>query len=196
MFQRRFWEPIQRGEVTVAFRRWKRHQVVAGRVYRSPAGRLAVDSVDIVEPDAITQDDARRAGFADADAVRRELRGDDGDAVFRIEFRHLDEPDPRTELAMDDVLDADAVRSITSRLDRLDRASRHGAWTRSHLELIERHPHIRAPDLAALMGRETQAFKTDVRKLKNLGLTLSFRPGYDLSPRGRAYLSAVRAQDR
>ena len=39
-------------------------------------------------------------------------------------------------------------------------------------------------------GRETQPFKTDVRKLKNLGLTLSFNPGYTLSPRGEAYLRA------
>ncbi len=33
-------------------------------------------------------------------------------------------------------------------------------------------------------------FKVNVRKLKNLGLTLSFNPGYDLSPRGKGYLAA------
>jgi hypothetical protein len=32
----------------------------------------------------------------------------------------------------------------------------------------------------------------DVRKLKNLGLTLSLRVGYELSPRGIAYLTATR----
>jgi hypothetical protein len=49
---------------------------------------------------------------------------------------------------------------------------------------------VRAPDLAASNGWETQAFKLDVRKLKNLGLTISLRVGYELSPRGREYLRA------
>jgi hypothetical protein len=34
-------------------------------------------------------------------------------------------------------------------------------------------------------------FKVDVRKLKRLGLTQSFEVGYELSPRGRAYLEAT-----
>ena len=56
------------------------------------------------------------------------------------------------------------------------------------LRLIADQPATRAPDLAALLDRETQPFKTDVRKLKNLGLTISLSPGYRLSPRGEAYL--------
>ena len=32
-------------------------------------------------------------------------------------------------------------------------------------------------------------FKLDVRKLKRLGLTVSLEVGYELSPRGRAYLA-------
>ena len=43
-------------------------------------------------------------------------------------------------------------------------------------------------DLAAMVGRETQPFKTDVRKLKALGLTESLEVGYRLSPRGKALL--------
>ena len=43
-----------------------------------------------------------------------------------------------------------------------------------------------APDLAARLGRETLAFKIDVRKLKALGLTESLEVGYRLSPRGQA----------
>jgi hypothetical protein len=39
---------------------------------------------------------------------------------------------------------------------------------------------------------ETQAFKTDVRKLKGLGLTESLEVGYRLSPRGVALLAALR----
>jgi hypothetical protein len=39
------------------------------------------------------------------------------------------------------------------------------------------------------MGRERLAFKTDVRKLKALGLTESLPVGYRLSPRGEAWLT-------
>ena len=36
--------------------------------------------------------------------------------------------------------------------------------------------------------QERMAFKADVRKLKELGLTHSLPVGYEISPRGRAYL--------
>ncbi|MFD7005114.1 hypothetical protein [Rhodococcus jostii] len=53
------------------------------------------------------------------------------------------------------------------------------------------NPGRRAPDLAASLGRETEPFKRDVRKLKNLGLTHSLDVGYRISPRGAAYLAAT-----
>ncbi|GJF05761.1 hypothetical protein [Pseudonocardia sp. D17] len=84
--------------------------------------------------------------------------------------------------------DDDARAALDARLARLDRASAHGPWTARTLTLIAENPEVRAPDLAARMGRETLPFKRDVRKLKELGLTESLPVGYRLSPRGRAYL--------
>ena len=63
----------------------------------------------------------------------------------------------------------------------------HGPWTFAVLETIVNRPATRAAELAAAFGRDLQPFKTDVRKLKNLGLTLSLERGYRLSPRGEAY---------
>src|SRR5690606_6628317 len=96
-------------------------------------------------------------------------------------------------LAHDDDLAPADVEAITRRLDRLDRASAIGPWTRQTLELIAAHPERRAPDLAAMVGRERDPFKLDVRKLKGLGLTLSFPVGYRVSPRGEAYLAHLAA---
>jgi hypothetical protein len=62
------------------------------------------------------------------------------------------------------------------------------------LDAIAAHPATRAPDLAASFGRETAPFKIDVRKLKNLGLTISLTVGYRLSPRGEAYRNASGAK--
>jgi hypothetical protein len=47
---------------------------------------------------------------------------------------------------------------------------------------------LRAADLARDLGRACDDFKRDVRKLKNLGLTISLEIGYRLSPKGEALL--------
>ena len=65
-------------------------------------------------------------------------------------------------------------------------------WAREVLELIAEQPATLAADLAAQRGQERLAFKRDVRKLKELGLTESLQRGYRLSPRGRAFLSGAK----
>jgi hypothetical protein len=184
---------IERGEITVTFRRWKRCQVVAGHRYRTAAGRIEVDAVSVVDPTRIGAADARRAGFDSRDALLAELRGTGDLPTYRIAFHLVAGPDEREELAASDILSATDVAAIDARLDRLDRASSHGPWTREVMRLIAEQPGVRAPDLAARCGRETQPFKVDVRKLKNLGLTISLKVGYKLSPRGEAYLRTVHA---
>jgi hypothetical protein len=193
LFEQRFWPLIVDGTVTVTFRRWRRGQALAGRRYRTPAGIIEAESVDVIDPAAITDRDARRSGFATADDVRANLRGDSSSPVYRIQFHLVAEPDPRAELAASTALTADDVADIDRRLQHLDRASTRGAWTRTILELIATRPATRAADLAAELGREMQPFKLDVRKLKNLGLTISLERGYELSPRGAAYLQASSA---
>ena len=190
LFTQRFWPGLADGSVTRTYRRWTRPQVVAGRDYRSPAGKLHVESIRLIDPDDIGDADAVAGGYADADALRADLRGEDGAPVYEIVF-HRAGSDPRDALAADDALDDAAIADITRRLDRLDRASPHGAWTRAILDSIAANPAVRAGDLAASFGRDTPPFKLDVRKLKALGLTISLDVGYRLSDRGRAYLEAT-----
>jgi len=191
--QMRFRDAVASGTVTQTFRRWKRPQVLPGRTYRTAAGRIVVDAIDVVDPARITTADARRAGFETRAALLAELRGTDDMPTYRIRFHAADGPDPRAELAAGNTLDASEVEAIRTRLGRLDRASSHGPWTIDVLRAIAARPATRAADLAASFGRETQPFKLDVRKLKNLGLTLSLEVGYRLSPRGEAYLTAIDA---
>src|SRR5215211_3460410 len=143
--QRRLWAGLADGTVTVTFRRWRQPRARAGARHRTPAGILAVDAVAEVDPAAISDDDARAAGFA----------------------------------------------SLAELLRRLDRAGRDGPWTAATLRLIGDRPGVRAADLAAAAGRDRHPFKTDVRKLKELGLTESLEVGYRLSPRGRALLARL-----
>lgn len=185
----RYQEPIEAGTVTLIFRRWVNRQVVPGKVYRTSAGRLQVVAVDEVDPEAITDEEALRAGAADADAVRQDLHDGPGRTTYRIEVRPVFGPDPRDRLAATDGLTDDDVAEIDERLDRLDAASTHGPWTMATLRLIQARPATLSTDLAAVLRRERDPFKRDVRKLKLLGLTESLTLGYRISPRGEAYLA-------
>ena len=187
-FEVRFGPAIQAGEVTLTYRRWKRRQAIAGHRYRTSVGYLEVDQVDVVEPATISRHDAVSAGYPDVDALVADLRGPPDLPLYRIRFHVVDGPDPRDVLAAAADLSPAEVADIAARLGRLDKASRSGPWTETTLDLISERPGVRAADLAASVGRETQPFKLDVRKLKGLGLTLSLEVGYRLSPRGEAFL--------
>jgi hypothetical protein len=192
LVQARLRDGIADGSVVLLFRRWRRCQAVPGHRYRTSAGRIQVDAVDVVDAASISDAEAVRAGYPDAGSLVGDLRGSDDLPVYRLAIRPVAGPDPRDVLAGDATLTAAHRADIDRRLERLDRASTHGPWTRTTLNLIAKRPAVRAADLAASLGRETQPFKVDVRKLKNLGLTLSLDVGYRLSPRGEAYLSRRR----
>jgi hypothetical protein len=187
-FEVRFGPAIHAREVTLTYRRWKRCQAIAGHRYRTSVGYLEVDQVDVVEPSTISRDEAVSAGYPDVDALVADLRGSPDLPLHRIRFHVVDGPDPRDVLAAAADLSLVEVADIAARLGRLDKASRSGPWTATTLALISERPGVRAADLAASVGRETQPFKLDVRKLKGLGLTLSLEVGYRLSPRGEAFL--------
>jgi hypothetical protein len=175
---------IGEGDVTLAFRRWRRPTVKAGGTLRTRVGVLAIESVELVDEHDVTDADARRAGAEDREALLARLPGTG--PLHRIEFR-VAGPDPRIALRKRSDISPAERAEIDARLRRLDAASRHGPWTATVLDLIAERPATRAPDLAASLGRETAPFKADVRKLKELGLTESLEVGYRLSPRGRAY---------
>ncbi len=177
---------IKAGTVDLAFRRWAKPRVVAGTRMRTSVGLLEVTSVE--KAGRLTAEDARRAGAASLSALRTALAARPDDPVWRIGLRYAG-PDPR-EALREQVPDLAEIALISARLDRLDNASAYGAWTRKTLDLIDLNPTVRAPDLAAQVGRETPDFKKDVRKLKELGLTESLDIGYLLSPRGQAVVDA------
>lgn len=191
LFKKPFWEGLVSGEVTITFRRWQKPHVRVGGRYRChPIGVLEVEEVGLVKAKAITAADAKKAGFESRETLVRYLAElgplDDDTDVYRVVLHHGGDGD-RVEIALEAELTPEDVATIAKKLERMDGTQ---PWTKKTLALIDKNPRIAASKLAAKLGRETLPFKADVRRLKKLGLTQSFEVGYEISPRGRAYLAA------
>ena len=191
LFQKRFHPGLLDGSVTLTVRLWDQPHVKPGGRYRvHPIGVVEVDAIARVALGSLTEADARRCGFATLaeliDYARPVAKGPltARTPVFRVALHHGGDGD-RVPLALEAKLDHAAVAELCRRLARLDG---QGPWIRQTLKLIARRPKVAASKLAASLGRPTEPFKIDVRKLKKLGLTESFEVGYALSPRGRAFL--------
>jgi hypothetical protein len=190
LFRPRALDGIADETISLAFRRWDRPRVRPGTLIRTRIGVIRIGSVDNVDADSITDSEARSAGYRDVSELIGELDKRSGGSVYRVQVS-LHGPDPRVALREDAALSDEAVQAISVSLERMDRARPAGPWTLAVLRMIQDQPAVRAPDLAAQLGRETRPFKADVRKLKELGLTESLDIGYRLSPRGEAFLASV-----
>jgi hypothetical protein len=185
---------IHQGRIVLAFRRWKRSQVVAGHRYRTGMDLVVVDAVEVVTLADIDQAQLREAGYATIEELAADLRGDESLPLYRVRFRRTDEPDPRDELAGAATLTDDDCAAIGARLAPMDKLSARGPWTAAVLEQIADRPGTVSTVLAEAIGWPRPDFKLHVRRLKELGLTYSLDVGYRLSPRGEAYLRHVRSR--
>ena len=178
LFRRDLWEGLAAGTVTVAIRRQKRSTVRAGGTLQSPAGLLAIDSVEVIEERDVTADDALRSGLGDVASVVARLRPEG--QLCRIRFHRLGD-DPRVVLRAKQDLDADETAALVRSVTRMP----YGAVI---LRLIAAQPGVVSTELAPQLALERLPFKAQVRRLKALGLTESLAVGYRLSPRGAALL--------
>ena len=181
----------------MTFRAWDEARVVVGNRYRlGPDDVVVVTRLRRVALGKVTAADARRAGFEDRDELLAMVR--------RVAKKQLNARSTSTGS-----ISVTSSRRIPARLaeptpppppwtrsssawNASTPAAGAGPWTLATLRLIEAHPEVVASKLALRMERETRAFKADVRKLKELGLTVSHDVGYSLSPRGRAVLRRAR----
>ena len=196
-------EAIRAGTVTTQYRRWDAPRVTVGGTQLTSAGLVRFTRVTRVgDVERISDRAARAAGMKDAAALRRALAPKDrkpsprgskgGQHVYRVHVEWAGE-DPR--LALRDALpDAAELAELGRRLARLD-ARPTGPWTREILEWIRDNPHVVARELAALREVDLLPMKVDIRKLKALGLTISHDVGYELAPRGQAYLDWCATRD-
>ena len=120
-----------------------------------------------------------------------ELKSRKEGRLFKIHVKFHSE-DPRIKLREDTSFSESDYKQIQLKLERLDKYSKAGDWTLKVLQVIKDHPALRAADLAAKIGMEKDWLKLNVRKLKNMGLTISLGVGYKLSARGEKVLTKLK----
>lgn len=194
LFPQQVLDRIANGEITMAFRRWKRPTVKSGGTLLTARGLLAIEAVDAISEGQITPEDVTQAGFDSRESLQDSLSQHTGQ-LFRIRFC-FDGDDPRIALRNHSQLSPEELDELISRLQRLDARSSIGPWTQDVLELLAQHPETRAAQLASYSRFEKEWLKTNIRKLKNLGLTESLDEGYRLSPRGRVVYQHRELRDR
>lgn len=188
LFKRKHLDGIKSGSIRRAFRCWRRPTVKAGGTLRTGSGVVAIDAVERTRRKDLTAEDAKLAGYDSLDELIEDIRSREG-TLYRIDL-HYKGADPRIELREKGKLSKSELEEVIQRLERMDARGRNGAWTRQVLELLRDNPGVRADDLSRQVERQKLAFKRDVRKLKELGLTESLGTGYRLSPRGKTVLRA------
>lgn len=196
LFKQQFHEPVRRGDITMAFRRWKRPTVRPGGQLMTPIGVLAIDAVDEITLADVTETDLRNAGSITLDELLSSLPEESPDRrLYRVRFHWLGD-DPRHGLAGRSTLDDEERRDLARRLTHLDRTSRTGPWTTGVLQMIGERPGEASRVLAERLGVEQALLKRRIRRLKALGLTKSLGTGYQLSERGSCLLRDERDQNQ
>jgi hypothetical protein len=187
LFKQKHLERILTGESTVAFRKWKKPSVNKGSLIRTSLGVVMI--TDIVEMDAgdLSEADAINAGAENLSALLAELEKIQEGKLYKISARYH-AADERIGLREKTPLDDVEFTEVMTKLRRLDKS---GEWTLGVLRLIRDNPEVRAADLAAMTGREKEWLKINIRKLKNLGLTISLETGYRISPLGTFVLDKI-----
>ena len=187
LFKQQHLAGIKTGDITLAFRKWKKPTVKRGSLLKTAIGQIEIGTIEEVDIACISALEAQMAGFNSLDQLLRLLQKVNEGSIYKIGLAYHS-PDPRVELRSKEELTNEEFHQLKKKLERLDKYSKTGAWTREVLESIRQNPKLKAADLAVLLSKEKDWLKINIRKLKNLGLTISHNPGYEISPLGKAFL--------
>jgi hypothetical protein len=179
---------IKSGTITLAFRRWDKPNVKKGSTMKTAVGVIRVTDVEPIKENVITKADAAKAGYESVDLLMYDLNKGPSGTIFKVKLKYESE-DPRLDLREKTDLQDDEFQKLKTKLDRLDKT--RGPWVLKVMKLIKRYPEQRAGDLAEMMQMDKLDFKVNVRKLKNLGLTISHEIGYSLSPFGEVVMERL-----
>jgi hypothetical protein len=184
---------IKNGAITLAFRKWQKPSVKVGTRMHTSIGLVEIKSIEAILESGITETDALNAGFASKEYLLQSLPKNSNGNIYRMEICYHSE-DPRIQLREQTNIPQQEYDSIIKKLNSLDKYSTQGEWTKKVLLTIDENPNLHAIGIAKLTGFEKEWLKLNIRKLKNLGLTISHTIGYEISPKGKVVLKRLIAE--
>ncbi len=193
LFKKKFLSSIANGKVKSAFRKWSRPSVRANGTLMTSVGQLRILSLVQIDYGNITDYDIEMAGYRDRLEFDQELSSRNEGVIYKITFE-LERVDPRIALRENTHLSEKDLDEIIKKLQGFDSRAKVKNWTLPVLEFIAGEPGKKALECARALGLEKMWFKQSVRKLKNLGLTISLEEGYEISPRGQIVLKRMLEQ--
>lgn len=181
---------IRSGKITLAFRKWKKPTVNKGTQIKTEIAVVEITDISEIALDDITKQDSINAGFNSLEDLQNTLNAVNEGRIYKIKLRFYSD-DPRIALREQSTIPEKDFQMLKSKLERLDNYSKEGNWTIEVLQAIRDNPELRAADLAIKLKKEKDPLKINIRKLKNLGLTVSHDVGYSLSPLGEFVLKRL-----
>ncbi|GAB3689409.1 hypothetical protein GCM10027597_44370 [Saccharopolyspora tripterygii] len=178
---------VAAGEITETYFRWPSPHARPGARVPTRRGLVEITSVTEIDPASLTDHDAARAGFTTAAGLHASLDRHRG-RTYRLALAHLgpvEQPHPAPE-----ALDERTRGRLQAQLARLDLATPRGPWTRHVLEALRRHPGLSPAELADQQQRPVSRAKTDIWRLRELGLIDTTGQGLHLSALALSYLEA------
>lgn len=180
IFRKEILSKIEKGEVSIAFRQWKKLSITEGKTLKTSVGLILFKKITVVKLDALTKSDAIKAGLDSLEALVKDLSGEG--TIYKITFS-LTGPDPRLKLREEKSFSADDKEALLKKLKP--------TWVLPVLTYLSKNEGTPSKVMADELGYEQMKLKLNVRKLKNLGLTISLGTGYKLSPRGKVVLKLI-----
>ncbi len=201
-FEKRFYDGVREGRITLTFRFWDTLRVLRGKIYRSHnLGLLRIIDVDFKRFQGITLDEVRRCGYDSMDEFREDIVNYsetdvdiERDRVVRIEFEYIGEDIENYKKAMGNVKDSE-IFNIKEQLLMLEQKN-DTPWIKRTLQVLKDQGCLLSKDLEPVVDMPSDRIKNFMRKLKALHLISSnTRRGYSITPLGSKLLRHLSSKD-
>ncbi len=184
LFKQKHLEGIKAGKVTLAFRRWKRTDLKKGSLIKTAVGTIEITDIATIKETHINDIDAKKAGFINLDSLLKSLHSEEEARIFKMHIRNYIEL-ARPKATEKSSLSKGDINKLKAKLTQFDKYSRSGAWTNNILKTLHENPKATSTELSLKTGKTREWLQLNIRKLKNLGLTVNHDPGYELTKIGK-----------
>lgn len=189
-FEKKLYDGIKEGRVTVAYRSWKNPPVTAGRRYRAgEVGEIDVEEVARVPVSQLGEGDVRAAGdeslaaWRDLYQRRNPHANLETDSIYCVRFHYVGNG---AEHVRSGKLNEDDLRRLDRELAGIDTKTYDGEWTQLYIATLTQKRWMKSGELSQVIGTDQDTVRKKMGVLAELGIVRADPGlGYSLSEGGR-----------